>query len=139
MPIHNNIPTDPYRVTTTDIKSNMPHIHAPIVSRHLATRGNNTILRTPKLHVSSSEEILHRLTRGTLAQLITNISHLLKSYVHKVDVKSHPSPLGPPFVALTHTTHIISSTVPDKHYVVWICGQTHQSDGTAGLMDPPPH
>ena len=40
----------------------MHHIHTSIVSRHLATRGNNKILRTPPPHISSSEEILPRLT-----------------------------------------------------------------------------
>ena len=39
-------------------KNNMRHIHTSIVSRHLATRGNNKILRTPPQHISSSEEIL---------------------------------------------------------------------------------
>ena len=34
----------PHIVTTTDIKTNMRHIHTSIVSRHLATRGNNKIL-----------------------------------------------------------------------------------------------
>ena len=34
----------------------MRHIHTSIVSRHLATRGNNKILRTPPPHTSSSEE-----------------------------------------------------------------------------------
>ena len=43
-------------VTTTDIKTSMRHIHTSIVSRHLATRGNNKILRTPPPHTSSSEE-----------------------------------------------------------------------------------
>ena len=47
----------------------MRHIHPSIVSRHLATRGNNKILRTPPPHISSSEERLRRLTRRTLAQL----------------------------------------------------------------------
>ena len=53
-----NIHTDPHTVTTTNIKTNMRHIHPSIVSRHLATRGNNKILRTPPPHISSSEEIL---------------------------------------------------------------------------------
>ena len=43
----------------------MRHIHTSIVSRHLATRGNNKILRTPPPQTSSSEEILPRLTRRT--------------------------------------------------------------------------
>ena len=44
-----NIPT----VTTTDIKTNMRHIHASIFSRHLATRGNRKILRTPPPHITA--------------------------------------------------------------------------------------
>ena len=48
------------------------YIYISIVSRHLATRGNNKILRTPAPHISSSEEILPRLTCRTLAQLRTN-------------------------------------------------------------------
>ena len=38
--------------------TNMCHIHASIVSRHLATRSNNKIPRTPPPHISSSEERL---------------------------------------------------------------------------------
>ena len=60
-----HIPT----VTTTDIKTNMCHIHTSIVPRHLATRGNNKIRCTPPPHISSSEE---RLPRLTLVQLRTN-------------------------------------------------------------------
>ena len=100
-----NIPTDPHTVTTTDIKTNMRLIHTSIVSRHLATRGNNKILRTPPPHTSSSEEILPRLTRRTLAQLRTNKSPFLKSYLHKVDAKTHPSPLCPLCNIHTHDTH----------------------------------
>ena len=100
-----NIPTDPHTVTTTDIKTNMRHIHTSIVSRRLATRGNNKILRTPPPHTSSSEEILPRLTRCTLAQLRTNKSPFLKSYLHKVDAKTHPSPLCPLCNIHTHDTH----------------------------------
>ena len=83
----------------------MRHIHTSIVSRHLATRGNNNILRTPPPHTSSSEEILPRLTRRTLAQLRTNKSPFLKSYLHKVDAKTHPSPLCPLCNIHTHDTH----------------------------------
>ena len=50
-----NIPTDPHTITTTDIKTNMHHIHTIIVSKHLATGYNNKILRTPPPHISSSE------------------------------------------------------------------------------------
>ena len=55
----------------------MRHIHTSIVSRHLATRGNNKILRTPPPHISSSEEIFPRLTPRTLAQLRINTTSAL--------------------------------------------------------------
>ena len=100
-----NIPTDPHTVTTTDIKTNMRHIHTFIVSKHLATIGNNKILCTPPPHISSSEERLPRLTRRTLAQLRTNKSPFIKSYLHKVHAKSHPSPLFPFCNTHTHDTH----------------------------------
>ena len=121
-----NIPTDPHTVTTTDIKTSMRHIHTSIVSRHLATRGNNKILRTPSPHIRSSEERFSRLIRRTLAQLRTNKYPFLKSYLHKVDAKTHPSPLCPFCNIHTHTTHIISSTAPTyaPHCHPWICGQT---------------
>ena len=99
-----NITTDPHPVTTTAIKTNM-HIHTSIVSGHLATRGNNKILRTPAPHISNSEERLPCLTRSTLAQLRTNKSPFLKSYLHKVDAKTHPSPLCPLCNIHTHDTH----------------------------------
>ena len=100
-----NIPTDPRTVTTTDIKTNMRHIHTSIVSRHLATRGNNKILCTPPPHISSSEERLPRLTR----QLRTNKSPFLKSYLHKVDAKTHPSPLCPLCNIHTHDTAVVTA------------------------------
>ena len=90
-----NIPTDPPTVTTTNIKTNMRHIHISIVSRHLAPRGNNKILRTPPPHISNSKEILPRITHHTLAQHRTNKSPFLKSYLHKVDAKTHPSHYAP--------------------------------------------
>ena len=83
----------------------MGHIHTSIVSKHLATRCKKKILRTPPPHISNSEEILPRLTRRTLAQLITNQSPFLKPYLHKVDAKSHPSPLCPLCNTHTHDTH----------------------------------
>ena len=45
------------------------------------------------------------VTRHTLAQPRTNKSPFLKSYQHKVDDKSHPSPLCPICTTHTHNTH----------------------------------
>ena len=100
-----NIPTDPHTVTATDIKTNVHHLHTSIFSIHLATTDINKILRTPPPHISSSEEILPRTPRGTLAQLRTNKFPFLKSYLHKVDAKTHPSPLFPLCNIHTHDTH----------------------------------
>ena len=86
----------------------MRHIHTSIVFRHLATRCNNNILRTPPPSLPDiicSEEILARPTRRTIAKLRTNKSPFLKSYVYKVDVKSHVSPLWPFCKTHTHNTH----------------------------------
>ena len=113
----------------------MSHIHTSIDSRHLATRGNKKILRTPPPHIISSEEILPRLTGCTLAQLRTNKSPFHNSYIQKIT--SIPSI---PTHTHTHTTHIISSsTAPryDTRHVVTLgfVDRPRWNDGTAGLMD----
>ena len=79
----------------------MRHIHTSLVSMHLATRGNNKILRTPPPHISSSEEILPRITRRTLAQLRTNKS----PFLNHTYTKSTSSPLCPLCNTHTHDTH----------------------------------
>ena len=89
----------------------MCHIHTSIVSRHLATRHNNKILHTPPPHISSFDERLSHLTCRTLAQLRTNKSPFLKSYLHKVDAKSHQSPLCPLCNTDIHNTyHLFNCT-----------------------------
>ena len=118
-----NIPTDPHTITTTDIKTNMRHTHTSIVSMHLATRGNNKIMRTPPSHIISSKEIFHRLTRCTLAQLRTNKSPFPKSYLHKFDAKSHQSPLCPLCNTHTHDTHHLFNCIHIRTPLSpWICG-----------------
>ena len=114
----------------------MCHIHTSIVSRHLATRGNNKILRTPPPHTSSSEEILPRLTRRTLAQLRTNKSPFHKSYLHKVDAKTHPSPLCPLCNIHTHDTHHLFNCTHIRTTVApGFVDRPRRSDCTAGQMD----
>ena len=111
------------------------HIHTSNVSKHLATRGNIKIMRTPPSHISCSEDILLRHTRRTLAPLKTNKPPFLKSYLHKVDAKSHPSPLCP--LCNTHTQHTSSQLHPHMHHVVTpgFVDRSLRSDGTAGQMD----
>ena len=81
-------------------------------SRLLATKTQYKIMRTPPPHIISSEEIHPRLTCCCLAQLSTNKSPFLKSYLHKVDAKSHPSPLCPLCNTHIHNTyHLFNFTL----------------------------
>ena len=118
-----NIPTDPHTVTTTDIKTNMRHIHTFIVSRHLATRGNNKILCTPPPHISSSEERLPLVTPLPNSEQ-TNLPS--SNHTYTKSTPKHIHHYYAPSVTSTHTTHIISSTAPSHapHCHRWICGQT---------------
>ena len=110
----------------------MRHIHKYIVSRHLATRGNNKILCTPPSHISSSEEILSRLNRRRLVQLRTNKSPFLISYLHKVDAKSHPS-------HIINCTHIRSTLSPARLIALLVSWSEKLADGPqAGRTPPPP-
>ena len=103
---------------------------------HLATRGNNKILRTPPPHTISFEERLSRLTRRTLAQLRTNKSPFLKSYLHKIDAK-HIHHHYAPYVTSTHTTHSIFQLHPHTHHTVTpgFVDRPCWSDGAAGQME----
>ena len=105
-----NILTDDHIVTTTDIKTNMRHIHTSIVSRHLDTRGNNKIMRTPPPHITRSEEILPRLTRRTVAHS-EQINHPSSNYTYTKSMLNHIHHHYAPSVTLTSTKYII-------------CGQT---------------
>ena len=116
--------THTHTVTTTNIKTNMCHIHRSIVSSHLATRSNKKILRRASPHISTSAEILPLLTHHTLAQLRTNKSPFLNSYKHKLDAKSHPSPLCPLCNTHIHNTHHIFNCTYAPHCHPWICGQS---------------
>ena len=129
-----NIPTDSHTFTTTDIETNMRNIYTYTVSRHLATRDNNKTLRTPPPNISSSEQILPRFILAlALAQLRTNKSPFPKSYLHKADAKSHPSPLFPLCNTHTHDTQLH----PHTHHIVTpgFVDRPRWCDCIAGQMD----
>ena len=65
----------------------------------------------------------HSALCRSLAQLRTNKLPFLKSYLHKV-AQNQIHHLYAPFITLTYTTHIISSTLPRyvPHHHPWICG-----------------
>ena len=116
-----NFPTDPYTVTTTDIKTNMRHIHTSIVSMHLATK-----------YCAHLDHTFVALKRHFLASLIAplpnseQINHPSSNHIYTKSTTNHIHHHYAPSVTLTHTTHIISSTAPTyvPHCHPWICGQT---------------
>ena len=108
---------------------------------HLATRGNNKILRTPPPHTSSSEEIIPRHTRRTNSQLRTNKSPLLKLYLHKVNAKSHPSPLCHLCNTNTHNTHHLFNCTHIRTGVTALLARWSENPAggpQAGISDSPP-
>ena len=103
-----NTPHPKYLCVTLDrTQSYKEHMYN--TKMKVATRSN--LLR--KLSNSRRDH----LTRRTLAQLSTNKSPFLKSYLHKVDAKTHPSPLCP-------LCNIHTSLQLHPHCRPWICGQT---------------
>ena len=129
-----NIPTDPCTVTTADIKANMHDMITSIVSQYLAARDNNKILRTHPPQVSSTEENLPQHTCRTLAQLRTNKSPFLLSYLHKMDASTHPSPLCPLRRFHEHTTQHLFSC-PQIHTTLSALDLWRDPSGIAALLD----
>ena len=106
-----NLPIYPHTVTTTDIKTNMRHIHTSIVSRHLPTRDNNKILRSPPVHISGYEEMLP----ASLVAPLPNselIIHPSSNHTYTKSMPNHIHHHYAPSVTLTYTTHIISLNAP---------------------------
>ena len=79
------------------------------LGKHSSSRRIRQVSKDVKrMFLEEAEELkkrLPRLTRRTLAELRTNKSHFLKSYLHKVDAKAHPSPL-----CNTHTHSLVNCT-----------------------------
>ena len=86
------------------IQSNLKLIHSHIVSNHLSQRPPNKVLQDQTPSVSPAELLLSRETRRTLAQLRTNKSTLLVSYLFSIGDPRHPSPLCPLCLMHDHTS-----------------------------------
>ena len=78
--------------------------HSHIVSNHLSQRPPNKVLQDQTPSVSPAELLLSRETRRTLAQLRTNKSPLLVSYLFSIGDPRHPSPLCPLCLMHDHTS-----------------------------------
>ena len=114
---------------------NMCHIHTSIVSRHLATRGNNKLLCTPPPHISSSEEILPRLNRRPLPNS-EQINHPSSNHTYTKSTPNYIHHHYAPSVTPTHT----SSLQLHPHHVVTpgFMDRSRRNDGTAGQMEGTP-
>ena len=128
LPIHEHLPyssftiqTEKHNIYHIPIHKHTTYVNTPRLKKTLFSTTTTTQQTFPESlqqtcatyihppHISSSGEILPCITRRTLAQLRTNKSPFLKSYVHKVDAKTHPSPLCPLCKCNIHThdTHHI--------------------------------
>jgi hypothetical protein len=104
-----NIDTQPAQATQDTVKQNLKTIHTIITENYLATAPHNKILNIPAPPIHPSEINLPRPARRNLAQLRTNKSPLLLSYLNKIDPATHPSPLCPLCLSNTHDTiHLFS-------------------------------
>ena len=79
-----NIDTHPDTVTQQQISANSTQMHTSIVQTHLLQPNHNKLIHQHAPKISPSELSLPRETRRTLAQLRTNKSPILISYLHKV-------------------------------------------------------
>ena len=88
------------------IQSNLKLIQlvTDTVSNHLSQRPPNKVLQDQTPSVSPAELLLSRETRRTLAQLRTNKSPLLVSYLFSIGDPRHPSPLCPLCLMHDHTS-----------------------------------
>ena len=102
-------PTHPtHTVTQQQITANSTQIHCSIVQTHLLQCNHNKLIQQFAPKISPSE--LPRETRRTLAQLRTNKSPILISYLHKVAETHYHSPLC--LLCKTHSHTIYSFDTP---------------------------
>ena len=93
----------------SNIKHNLKRIHTTTVTNYLNNRKMNKLLHTTAPTINTTEATLSKAHRRTLAQLRTNKSPFLHSYLYKVDASNTPSPLCPLCTTQTHdTTHLFS-------------------------------
>ena len=119
----------------------MLHIHTSIVSMHLATRGNNKILRTPPPHISSSEEIL---PPPSLVAPLPNSEQLNHPFSNPTYTKSTPNHTH---IHNTHhlfnCTHIHTTLSPmdlwkDRTGVTALLTRLTPGGPQSGRSTPPP-
>ena len=115
------------------VAQNCKTIHTNIVDRYLRSRAPNRLLNSIPPSVDSFEEDLARDKRRTLAQLRTNKSPFIKTYLNHIDPDSNPSDLCPlcgigqhDTVHLFNCTHMPTALTPTdlwRHRRCWMSGR----------------
>ena len=119
-----NINTKSDHICEDLIQSNLKLIHSHIVSNHLSQRPPNKVLQDQTPSVSPAELLLSRETRRTLAQLRTNKSPLLVSYLYSIGDPRHPSPLCPLWLMHDHTSSNLFECNPyQPPFLAWTSGR----------------
>ena len=95
---------DPADAIIETIKNNKKTIHTTIVQAHIENKPHNKILNRPAPDINPKETTLTRQTRRRLAQLRTDKSPLLMTYLHKIDEDNHPDDLCPLCKTQPHNT-----------------------------------
>ena len=108
--IFNNI-KNTTNIDTQQISANSTQIHTSIVQTHLLQCNHNKLIHQHVPKISPSELSRPRERRRTLAQLRTNKSPILTSYLHKLDETHHTSPHCP----YVKHTHIPQTTYSNAH------------------------
>ena len=111
-----NTDTLPENTTNQTVKQNMKLIHTQLVTEYTNSLTHNKILNDTAPDIDTTEQTIPHSLRRTLAQIRTNKSPLLYSYLHKISPDTHPSPQCPLCRHHTHdTTHLFRCPAVNTH------------------------
>ena len=88
------LPSSTQTTSHTQIKNNVKTIHTKIVHDYISSTHNKILSKQPP-PIRESETTLDHHTRCTLAQLRSNKSPFILSYLNKISPSFHPSPSCP--------------------------------------------
>jgi hypothetical protein len=100
-----NIDMDPGDANAGVITQNLKTIHSEIVLNYTNNQPDNKVLDGPAPDINTIELTLSRSARRALAQLRTNKSPLLSTYLHNIDPNTH-------YARHIHTTVNTYLTIP---------------------------
>ena len=96
--------TNTSTITDEIINHNIKTNHTQSVEDYINSQVDNELIGAKPPVINPEDESLPRGTNRTLAQLRDDRSPFLCSYLNKIDLKNHPSPLCPPLQG-RHTRH----------------------------------